>query len=674
MGSALINNSQKQNFISSLKIHFCPCFLRSGISTGFHDSPVLSLNQKSILFNKSKFPTLKKTTTLQFLLFTFLLFQMLTRGHAADLRADFLFLSTLEGSQVVPPVTTNASGVGSFLLNVNRDSISVNVSMVGALATSAGIYFGSEGTAGTLLIDLTPNLQGNRIATSITGTDLTTNLADLLKGKLFLQITTNNHPSGALRGQIELAADWNLVAELNGGEAVPSNTTDGYGLGSFDLSMDKERLSFKIICQNLSGAISTAKLHIGAPGIAGAEVEDLSTYINGNTIIGSIPASSDFLNNVFLQKIYLNIRTAAYPDGQLRAQLRLYKGLALEVFAEGQKMVPPINTPAKAIGVFRLSPTLDSLYYEVVATDISSSLNFMHFHIGNAGQAYGGLQLDFSSSIQGNHIKGFIKGAAVSNSAVKRLLMGELALIFHTGARPNGEIRGQSSKFAHEGYTFQLEGNQVVPAVSTPAYGSGVVSVDRKQERAHYHWVAGDLSSTATKAQLHHAPAGAVGPMIYDMSTVMTASGSQATAKGVWKPTDATPFTSTYASLLSEDMVYLNISTAQHPDGELRGQIRSEAVFYQTTTSILGVLEGKPTRLNIYPNPTNDRITVKTDHLTSNTIQVYLTDLLGRIVFSAPYEPSQEGMLIDLGKLQSGIYLLQLTDGQGIITEMVIRQ
>lgn len=616
---------------------------------------------------------MKTLIKLKLFLLIFTVVTLQVEAYTTNPQEELLFVSHLEGSQVVPAITTNASGIGTFMLNNNRDTISINMSIIGSSATSAGIYIGSEGSSGTLLIDLTNDLIGNSICTSLTGNVLLDNLSDFLKGNLYLQLSTIDHPNGELRGQILLASDWNIVAELSSDEAVPSNTSSGYGIGSFGLSMDKEQLNFKIICQNLTGAISNVKLYIGDIGNVGTEIENLNAYIDGNVIIGSIPASSDFLNNVFSHNVYLNISTTDYPDGQIRSQLRLNEGLSFEVFADGQQMLPIVNTPAKALGVFRLSPTLDRLYYDVVATGINSSLNYIHFHIGSFGQNYGALQLDFTSSIQGNHVKGFLTGAQISNIAIKRLLRGNLALISHTGNYPNGEIRGQAVKFAHEGYTSKLSGAEVVPTVSTSAYGSGAVSVNQEQNRAYYHWVAGDLSSSATEVQFLNAPSGNEGPMIYDMSTIMLASGSEATAKGVWKSTDAQPFSSSNANLFSEGEVYLNINTSNYPNGELRGQLLPGVNFCSTTTVSIGEAVTEPIHLSIYPNPTNAMITIKTNKLLPNDAFIDIIDISGR-TFHPPFDLDREDVRVNLAGLQAGVYFLRLNDGNGFVSQMVIKE
>ena len=191
---------------------------------------------------------------------------------AVPFKENLLFTATLDGSQAIPAVSTSAKGIGSFMLNKQRTSIAVNISfaMLSGAPTSVSIYQGAEGTNGTLFLDLTPFVVGNRIGTTITGTNVTANLAKYFNDNLYILVKTAANPAGEIRGQIKLETDLHFAAELDGMETIPMIMVSGaYGLGSFGLSMDKTQLDFKIICQGLTGAITSAKLYQGTIGMVG---------------------------------------------------------------------------------------------------------------------------------------------------------------------------------------------------------------------------------------------------------------------------------------------------------------------------------------------------------------------------------------------------------------------
>ncbi|MGH9362160.1 MAG: CHRD domain-containing protein, partial [Thermoanaerobaculia bacterium] len=114
-------------------------------------------------------------------------------------------------------------------------------------------------------------------------------------------------------------------------------------------------------------------------------------------------------------------------------------------------------------------------------------------------------------------------------------------------------------------FVFHLRGDQEVPPVASPHSGGCHGELDQ---------VAGQLDLTcahdvtdATIMHIHRAPAGANGPIVFDLGD--PASPVQATWTGM-TPADI-------ADLLAGDL-YINIHTAGRPDGEIRGQILPRTV------------------------------------------------------------------------------------------------
>src|SRR5688572_4976732 len=99
----------------------------------------------------------------------------ISQANAITFKENLLFTSTMDGGQAIPAVSTPAKGIGSFMLNKDRNAIAVNISlaMLSGAPVNVSIYHGAEGVNGTLFLDLTPFLTGNRIATTISGTDVT---------------------------------------------------------------------------------------------------------------------------------------------------------------------------------------------------------------------------------------------------------------------------------------------------------------------------------------------------------------------------------------------------------------------------------------------------------------------------------------------------------------------
>jgi hypothetical protein len=598
------------------------------------------------------------------------------QAQAITFKENLLFSAKLEGAEVVPAITTNAKGIASLMLNKTRDSIAVNMSFNGlsGIPTNVWLYQGPAGSNGGQLIDLTAYLTGNRISMHLNGASVTGNMANLFKEQIYLLVSTAANPSGEIRGQIKLESDWSFAADLTGQEAIPAVSGNAYGLGSFSLSLDKTKLSYRIICQNLTSAITGAMLHFGAIGQTGTIADDLTASVNGNIISGTLVPTSMMLDSLFARKIYLNITTATNPTGELRSQLINYKGLTFEAIIDGGQMVPAIASSGQGISLIRLSPTMDTLYYDAVMDNINTNIDYAHLHVGNAGFAYGALQVDFTSDINGHRIKGMKTGSGVSANTIKRLLISNLTFIVHTVAYPNGEIRGAVIRYAREGLTMNCTGSQVVSPVATPAYGSGIVSVGRGDDNIHYMWVVGGLSSVATGAHFNHNIVGQNGPIIYDMSTFMSAQNGDASAFGYWKSTDSNPFLVSHSKQFQTDSIYLEITNALYPNGELRGQVVKGTIFYAPTS----IVESAAVLFNVsvYPVPAQNEMTIQYATNSSQVVRIQMTDMLGKLVFASTVENSRgaQQIQVDVSNLEAGVYLMSIMSEGTVQTIKMIKE
>ena len=109
--------------------------------------------------------------------------------------------------------------------------------------------------------------------------------------------------------------------------------------------------------------------------------------------------------------------------------------------------------------------------------------------------------------------------------------------------------------------TIRLTGAQEVPPVTTAALGSGQITVlsDRS--------VSGRVTISnmaATAAHIHEAAPGKNGPVIIPLTK---------TSDDIWSvPADAKLTASQYADYVAGNL-YVNVHSAAHPGGEIRGQI-----------------------------------------------------------------------------------------------------
>jgi hypothetical protein len=588
------------------------------------------------------------------------------QAQADHLRPHLLFSAKLDGAQQVPAVTTNAKGVASFVLNSTRDTMFVNASFVGLSGgvTAVHLHNGATGVSGGVALDLMPMLSGNKLNGIITGTNLSNNLANLIKSDIYLNVHTAANAGGEIRGQVKLETDWHFWASLNGANQVPAVTTTAYGLGSFNLSMDKGVLRYHIVCQGLSGAITSAHLHYGAAGATGGVAETLT--FTGNVLTGTLTPSLATIDSLFSGQLYVNVHTAANANGEIRAQLVTKKGLVFDANLNGANQVPAVTTTASGVGSFYINPRLDTMWYDIVADGLSGAITSAHFHDGAAG-ATGGVAFTIpAANITGNRLQGFITGASFNVAYVSRLLSVDAYVNIHTTANANGEIRGQVLRLAREGYTINMTSAQNVPTTSNSAYGSGIVSISREQDHNYYMWVVGGLTAEPTAAHFHLGLMGASGTVIHNSTPIMTTGTNFGSAFGYWKSSDASPFTTANSLQFRNDSVYVNIHTTANVNGEVRGQVLRGAMMY-TVVGVRQIVE--QVAFNLMPNPTQDFITITADQLDLSQTTATIMDINGRVISRARMNSNQ----IDFSQFAAGTYFLQLNDGQKQASQKVIK-
>lgn len=613
------------------------------------------INQKSIKM---------KTRNLLLVLVTVCLVAL---GARADhLHDHILVAARMDGGQEVPAVSTDALGVGSLTISPGMDSICVNIAVTGLSGPLTGIHIheAMAGENGGVVIDLTPYIVNNRIATTLTGPQLTSELmAKLLSGHLYLNAHTDANPNGEIRGQLYLETDKSYPVSLSGLEEVPQVATSAYGVGVFNLSKDQSNIKFNVVVQGLSGAITGAHLHYGMAGVNGPVVANLTGDVNGNVISGIIiDPTAQLMDSLAMGHVYLNVHTDDNPGGEIRSQLHydskyLYFDAAMDA---AQEVTPSLSTGLGA-ATFRLNTTMDTLWYDAAVDGLTGEIQAAHLHTGAVGVS-GGVVVDLTASIDENRITGMITGSAITSELIGSMLSGGIYLNVHTFLYPDGEIRGQVYRLMREGYTFGLEGAQEVPPVTTSAQGSGMVSIDRDQSNAHYMFVVSGLTPTA--AHFHNEAMGANGAVIYNLSSSLMNNG----AFGYWKANDlATPFMTANSVMFRSNTVYVNVHTAANPDGELRGQVWRDFNCYNIGVGIAEAPIGSVSGIALFPNPVIETMQLNLNAERAQQLSMTIVDVRGKVLMAQNLN-TYEGMnrfSIDTDVLPAGIYMLRLQNERG---------
>jgi hypothetical protein len=589
-----------------------------------------------------------------------------TSVFGAHLSEELLITARLTGGQEVPAVTTNATGVAGFKLNAAKDSLCVDIIAIGLSGTITGIHIhdGAMGTNGGVLINLSTFVTGNRIQTVITGADLTQELlGKLLSGMTYLNVHTAANPNGEIRGQLKLETDRGFKAELDAAQEVHVSTSAAIGLAAVTVSLTSQKLEVKLVTTGLTGAITGAHLHFGAMGVAGGVAVNLSTLINGNTITGTVDITgmTSFMDSLAANKIYVNIHTAANPNGEIRGQLMMNHNLIFDgVMDTSQEPHAVLSSTANGVVIVEVNPTLDTVFTYSLVDGLSGMATAAHLHEGGVGVS-GGVVLNVSTGIMGSQIMA-MNSLDISTAAdldiLNALLKGDIYLNIHTVLNPSGEVRGQLSRLAREGYTVDLNGEQEVPSVSVPGQGVGIVSIDRGRTNAHFMVVVQGLSGNLTGAHFHNAAAGVNGGVVYNLTSSFSTSATESGAFGYWTDTDAAAmFMAANEVMFRNEEIYINIHTAANAGGEIRGQVMREGSCETATSTIAqSIFED----VRIFPNPATDRLTLSMTLTEAFDGNLIITNTVGQVMRQENLAKGTDlsNYAVNVQDLPTGMYFL----------------
>ncbi|MCA1492279.1 CHRD domain-containing protein [Sinorhizobium alkalisoli] len=125
-----------------------------------------------------------------------------------------------------------------------------------------------------------------------------------------------------------------------------------------------------------------------------------------------------------------------------------------------------------------------------------------------------------------------------------------------------GYLAAASMGFAEEmKFKAELKGSEEVPPVETSATGTADVTYDTESKNLTWTIEHSGLSGDVTAAHFHGpAASGENAPPMVPIEVSALSEGSAT-------------LDDTQAAALTEGRLYVNLHTAAHPDGEIRGQV-----------------------------------------------------------------------------------------------------
>lgn len=375
------------------------------------------------------------------------------RGQV-KLESDFPFRATMTGLAEVPTVVTAATGLAAINLSLDKKTLMYWVTTDGLSGAIGGahLHYGSATEAGGVAVDLSPGIMGNSIVGTV-DVSMNPGLYDSLMANLiYINVHTAANPGGEIRGQLAYDSQIAFDGFLNGAAEVPAVSTMATGTAQFSLNSTFDAINYSVQVEGLSGAIMGAHLHEAVAGATGGVVVDLSGDVIGNTLIGTISGTdlTDALIVELLESgIYLNVHTAANPNGEIRAQLNRVAREGYSVDLTGDQEVPAVTTDASGGGIVTISRERNNAHIMLVVKDLSGPIAASHIHNEAAG-ANGAVEFDLSSWFAGT---GTTDGAygywstadmpAMGTAAEVKFRNNQMYVNVHTAMNAGGEVRGQ---------------------------------------------------------------------------------------------------------------------------------------------------------------------------------------------------------------------------------------
>jgi hypothetical protein len=592
----------------------------------------------------------------------FALILISTQLLTAQRNGRMLFTARLSGAREVPAVNTIAKGLVTAVVEGNTVTINGVFDSLSGPVTGCHFHKAVAGANGGTFTNFLANVRGNRIYVKTTLTNA--QIGAMMEDSVYFNVHTAANSGGEIRGQMIFETDYLCGAVALGANEIPAVTTTASAVGSFAVSKASGKVDYKIVANGLSGAITGAHIHFGSPASNGPVAQALT--VNGNVISGSFAITGAIFDSIFSGNAYMNIHTAANPNGEIRGQIYFQgDGISFDGLIEGAQQNPPVTSSAKGAMFASIRTTFDTLDYRIQITGLTPlASNGAHFHFGATG-ANGAVAVNLTP------VSGFPNlyagKVALTPALITSLSKDSLYANFHTTANQTGEIRGQVSSLLRTALVANLCGGQETPAVTTNASGAGYISAARDRADAIFAAVTNGLSTNASGAHLHRGAKGVAGPVSVSLVPYLVGNSFSVGFNTLTIPA--------LMDSIVTGLSYFNFHTTANAGGEIRGQLGADLVQECLANSVFE-LNGEQFTVKVAPNPVSERLNVTFNSNEQFNAQITVSDLAGRQISAQNVQILRGGNNLDvqMSNVNSGIYFVQMRQTNRLMfTEKVVK-
>jgi hypothetical protein len=266
--------------------------------------------------------------------------------------------------------------------------------------------------------------------------------------------STTNPPS-PIQGATSISA-----ARLSGAQEVPPVTSSGSGNSRIEVNDAHTQLTTTVNVNGLSN-ITEAHIHAGPPGVDGPIIFPLASgpFTSPLTVVLTsadlVPAPAQGINTfadavdaLTTGRLYVNVHTAAHPEGEIRSQLG---PVQLSSSMTGAQAVPAVSTSATGTTTVLLSPDQTQMAFSMNASGVPNATSAA-IQAGGVG-VNGPTLFTLNNGSNASAVNGTLTSANFQTQpsagitsfaqAVDAMLSGNTFVNVGSAANPGGEIRGQ---------------------------------------------------------------------------------------------------------------------------------------------------------------------------------------------------------------------------------------
>ena len=260
---------------------------------------------------------------------------------------EFAF-GLFDGSEVIPPVNTDAAGALAVTVDPVAMSLVAHVNTIGADdAGAAHLHDAYAGASGGVAIPLVQDATTLSRWSAEVGSLTNDQLAAFREGRLYANVHTPAFPGGEIRGQVVPPPVEVLFATMGGSEEVPPVATAATGRAATTVNRDTGKMSVHV---RTSGVDDATGAHVHSAyagqngGVAVGLVQDGGDVAHWSVTEASLDAAA--LTDYLEGRLYVNVHTPANASGEIRAQIVPRDIQVVLSGMDGDQVVPAVVTAA----------------------------------------------------------------------------------------------------------------------------------------------------------------------------------------------------------------------------------------------------------------------------------------------------------------------------------------